>query len=130
MSKEMKVTSIEQLSSYAEGQVVKFPDFAEGQPFVALVKRPSLLALMKDGQIPNSLINTASTLFAKGGIDETKKDSMKDLFSLLEVVCEACFVTPSYKEIKAAGLTLTDEQLMFVFNYTQSGVKAVEPFRS
>lgn len=130
MENEINVTSLEDLNSYANGQVVKFPDFAEGQPFVAVVRRPSLLSLMKEGKIPNRLLSTANSLFARGGVDDTKEESMKDLFSLLEVVCKACLVSPSYDEVINSGLTLTDEQMMFIFNYTQKGVKAVEPFRS
>ena len=39
------------------------------------------------------------------------------------------FVEPSWSELKNAGIELTDEQYMFIFNYTQEGVKALEPFR-
>ena len=57
------ITSIAQLSEYAKGQVVRLPDFAPDQPFVARLKRPSMLVLAKSGKIPNSLLETASSLF-------------------------------------------------------------------
>ena len=43
----MNITSLADLQSYAAGTVVRFPDFAEGQPFVARVRRPSMLVLAK-----------------------------------------------------------------------------------
>ena len=54
---------------------------------------------------------------------------MTELLSLLEVICEDCFVEPKYSDIKKAGVRLTDEQLLAVFSYTQAGVKSLEKFR-
>jgi len=45
-------------------------------------------------------------------------------------VAKEAFAEPTYAEIEAAGLELTDAQLLAVFNYTQSGAKALEPFRT
>ena len=125
-----EATSIETLAEYARGQLVELPPFAEGQPFFAMLSRPSMLALAKVGKIPNQLLSTANELF----FDGTKKasldpNSMKNMFELIDVICDASFITPKYSEIKAAGLTLTDDQFMFVFNYTQQGVDALKPFR-
>ena len=125
-----EATSLQQLSDYAKGQLVELPPFAEGQPFYARMTRPSMLMLAKLGKIPNQLLNTANELF----FDGTKKaaldpNSLKNMFELIDVICEASFVSPKYHEIKEAGLTLTDDQFMFVFNYTQQGVAALKPFR-
>ena len=127
---EQNVTSIEQLLEYRKGQFVQLPEFAEGQPFFARLKRPSLLALVKSGKIPNQLILTANRLFNGKGMDDTKESSMPEVLEILDSICEATFVEPSYSEMKDAGIELTDEQFMAVFNYTQQGVKALEPFRT
>ena len=119
-------TSIQDLISYSQGQIVKLPDFSEGQPFYARLRRPSMLSLMSNGKIPNSLVITANRLFNGKGMDDRNENSMSEL---LEVICESAFVEPSYKELKEAGVHLTDQQYMAVFNYTQEGVKALEPFR-
>nr|DAJ19445.1 MAG TPA: hypothetical protein [Podoviridae sp. ctgHy19] len=124
-----EITSIEQLAQYSMGQVVQFPDFAEGQPFVARIKRPSMLVLAKTGQIPNALLTKANSLFVGKGINDKDTGAMKDLFKILDVICEACFVEPTYQQIKESGIELTDEQLMFIFNYTQKGVQALDSFR-
>lgn len=127
---EQNVTSIEQLLEYQRGQFVQLPEFAEGQPFFARLKRPSLLALVKSGKIPNQLVLTANKLFNGKGMDDTKETAMPEVLEILDVICEATFVEPSYRAMKEAGIELTDEQFMTVFNYTQQGVKALEPFRT
>ena len=127
---EQKITSIDQLKQYAQGQVIELPAFSEDQPFVARLKRPSMLALAKANKIPNSLLLTANNLFAGSGVDTKKPEALKDVFSVLDVICEACFVEPTYQDLREAGVELTDEQYMFLFNYTQRGVRALESFRS
>ena len=125
----MDITSLAQLTKYTEGQVVELPSFAEGQPFVARIRRPSMLALAKSGKIPNSLLKTANNLFVGSSKDTQKESYLKDVFDVLDVVCEACFLEPTYTELQEAGVELTDDQYMFIFNYTQTGVKALDSFR-
>lgn len=128
---EIKVTSIDQLKVMSGGEIVKLPPFIQGQEFYAKLRRPSLLKLVQSGRIPNSLLRTANMLFS-GEVDkELDRDDefMKDMFDLIEVLADAVFIEPSWSELKQAGIELTDEQYMFIFNYTQEGVKAVEPFR-
>ncbi len=127
---EQKVTSIQELQEYQKGQFVQLPDFAEGMPFYARLKRPSLLMLAKSGQIPNSLLLTANKLFNGKNMEEDNKNALKDTLDVLESICKATFIEPSYKAMKDAGIELTDEQMIAVFNYTQNGVKSLEPFRS
>lgn len=129
-TEQMTITTLADLEVYSKGQVVRLPDFAEGQPFVARIKRPSLLALIRSGKIPNTLLKTAGELFSQGMPDVEGDDSaMGNLFELLDRVAEACLVEPSYEDLKTANLELSDDQYMFIFNYTQRGVKALEPFR-
>lgn len=127
---EQKVTTIEEMLEYQKGQFVQLPDFAEGMPFFARLRRPSLLVLAKNGHIPNTLITTANRLFAGKGIDDQDTSAMADVWGVLDAMCEATFVEPSYEEIKAAGITLTDQQMLAVFNYAQEGTRALEPFRT
>ena len=128
---EIKITSIDELKVMASGEVVKLPSFGQGQDFYARLRRPSMLKLAQSGQIPNSLLQTANSLF-NGTVDQkldADPEFMKDMFDLIDVLAEAVFVEPSWQAIKDADIQLTDEQYMFIFNYTQQGVKAVEPFR-
>lgn len=126
----MNITSIADLQQYAGGIVVRFPDFAEGQPFVARVRRPSLLVLAKQGKIPNTLLSAAGDLFNNGGVGgKADDDTLGDMYDICKIVCEACLIQPSMQDIEAAGIEITDEQLMAIFNYSQVGVKALTNFR-
>lgn len=127
----MEITSVSDLQSYAAGVVVRFPDFAEGQPFVARVRRPSMLVLAKQGKIPNTLLTAAGELFAKGGngLDADNDKMLSDMYDIMHIICEAALVQPALKDIEGAGLILSDDQMMAIFNYSQAGVKALESFR-
>ena len=88
-----------------------------------------MMALAKSGKIPNSLLNTANSLFMGKGLDSNNEGALKEVLSIVDILCDAAFVEPTYSQLKEAGVELTDEQYMAVFNYTQQGVKALEPFR-
>lgn len=130
-AEDLQVTSLFQLETYAKGQLVQLPSFADGQPLVARLRRPSMLALVKSGKIPNALLVTANQLFKKGGegLDADDQEMLKNVFSVMDALCAASFVEPAYEDIKKSGVVLTDDQMMFVFNYSQSGVKALNTFR-
>ncbi len=127
----MGITSVSDLQTYAAGVVVRFPDFAEGQPFVARVRRPSMLVLAKSGKIPNTLLTTAGELFSKGGsgLDADNANMLGDMYDIMHIICESALIQPSMQEIETAGLQLSDDQMMAIFNYSQAGVKALESFR-
>lgn len=127
----MEITSVTDLQSYAAGVIVRFPDFSEGQPFVARVRRPSMLVLAKSGKIPNTLLTAAGELFSKGGagLDADNERMLGDMYDIMRIICEAALVQPTLKEIESAGVSLSDDQMMAIFNYTQAGVKALTSFR-
>lgn len=127
-----QVTSIKDLMAYAEGNITELPPFAEGQPFVARLKRVSMIGLMTKGRIPNSLKVKANELFVSGqnALDIDNSEMLGELGEILEVFAEETLAEPTLAEIKEAGLELTDEQLMFLFQYAQKGVKKMESFRS
>lgn len=127
----MHITTVADLQSYACGTVVRFPDFGDGQPFVARVRRPSMLVLAKQGKIPNSLLTAAGELFSKGGngLDADNENMLSDMYNILDIVATASLIQPSMEEIKSVGLELSDDQLMAIFNYSQAGIKALESFR-
>lgn len=124
------VTTIDQLKVMAGGEIVKMPPFIEGQDFYAKLRRPSMLKLVQSGKIPNSLLRTANMMFSGEVEGELDRDDefMKDMFDLIDVLADSVFVEPSWSDMKQAGIELTDEQYMFIFNYTQKGIQAVEPF--
>lgn len=129
---EFKPTAIQELKDMSAGKLVELPPYVEGQKFFAMLRRPSMMALVKAGKIPNKLLSTANNLFAGGvndAIDVDDGEAMSNLFEVMDVLCDACFVEPSYREMKENGIELTDQQLMAIFAYTQQGVTALDSFR-
>lgn len=124
-----EVTSLADLQVYAQGQVVELPGFFSEEPFVVRLRRPSLLALTKSGKIPNALLSAANELFT-GKQDKSDPVDLSEIMGVLEVICESALLEPTYKDIVDAGLTLTDEQYTAIFNFSQRGIKALEPFRT
>lgn len=127
-NKSLKVTPLEDIVRASQGTLVELPPFSEDAPFIAKLKRPSLLSLVREGKIPNQLLSTAGELFTSGKVDSEDDRSLDNLFGVLDTICEACFVEPTYTQLKEAGVQLTDNQLLFVFNYTQRGVEALKSF--
>lgn len=132
VKEELKVTSIEQLKHDASGELVELPKFKNNSEFVARLRRPSLLKLVRSGKIPNTLLTKTNELFIESGkgfdTDDTKL--LDELFEVLEIIAGETFVEPKYEEIVNAGIELTDEQLMFLFTYSQQGVQDLESFRT
>lgn len=122
-------TTLQDLARYAQGTVVRLPDFAEGQPFIARVRRPSMLELAKNGQIPNSLLGAANELFNGQNVDSDNDDMLANMFGVCETMARATLIQPTYDEVISSGLSLTDEQYIAIFNFSQSGQKALESFR-
>ena len=85
----------------------------------------------KNGKIPNELLVKTNELFMNDGtaVNASDDNMLKEIFSVIDTIAGEVFVQPTYKEIKEAGIQLTDEQMLFIFNYTQTGVKNLENFR-
>lgn len=131
INKQLKITPLSTLKDYANGEIVEFPPFAANMPFVARLKRPSMMVLMKAGKIPNSLLETANALFSDNASTKSQIDEKfyKEVLEIIETIAEASFIEPTWQEIKDNGIELTDEQYTFLFNYSQKGIQALEPFR-
>lgn len=132
MPNNQKVTSIEEMKKLSSGAIVTIPPFAEGGELSVRLRRPSMLSLVRAKKIPNSLLTSANKMFKSGpgSLNANDEAMMDDIFAIMDVICEAALVEPTYKEIRDAGIELTDDQLMFIFGYTQNGVKQLESFRT
>ena len=128
---DLPITNLNSLVAYAQGAKVRLPDFSEGQPLVAMLRRPSMLKLASAGKIPNNLMNYAGEMFEKGSqaIDSADENMLGKMYDLCYIMAEASLVSPTLKEIESAGLALTDEQLMAIFSYSQDGARALANFR-
>lgn len=128
--KVLRVTSMAEMASYKNGCIVELPPFGIDQPFVARLRRPSLLSLVEQGKIPNSLLGVAEKLFSNSAM--TPRDTqnvMKDMKEVIDLIVNESLIEPTYQEIKDAGIELCDDQLSAIFNYSQNGVQSLENFR-
>ena len=114
------------LDSIKTSQVVTLPGWC-GDTVEFELKRPSILALAASGAIANPLMKTARKLFYSG-VSPDGGDLAEEGRVLLEVA-KAALVKPSFDELEAAGIELTDEQLIAIFQFTQLGAKALDRFR-
>lgn len=127
----VKVTSIDELKVMSQGELVELPPFIAGQKFVARLRRPSMMGLIQKGKIPNNLLRAANSLFTNKVEEEADLDDafLKDVLGIIDILADASFIEPTWAEIKEAGIELTDDQYMAIFNYSQNGIRALEPFR-
>lgn len=133
---EMNVTTLQDLKKYAEGVKVQLPSFSESCPFVVVLKSPSVVRMAMSGRIPNQLMKVAVELFT-GETEEKhnktadeKLKEMSDVRDVMELVADAAMVSPTFKEVKEAGLELSDAQLLAIYNFTQTGIEDLRFFRS
>lgn len=128
-----KVTTIEELKQYADGEIVSIPGFTSDKPFVVKLRRPSLMRLAHEGVIPNNLLVKANELFfvdEENTRDFENKEMLKEMYGVLSVMAKESMVSPTFDEVLDAGLQLTDMQLMTIFNYTQVGINMLSPFHT
>ena len=123
----MAVTSIEKLKQLSRGQEVELQGWDE-EPFVCILKRPSLLGLVENGDIPNPLLHAAYILF-NGSNDPKDQINLKEANDLYRIIAKAAMVNPTYQDVIDAGLELTDMQLLEIYRFTQLGVKSLISFR-
>ena len=124
----MAVTSIEKLKKIAQGQEVELQGWDE-EPFVCVLKRPSLLGLVENGDIPNPLLHAAYILF-NGSNNPKDQVNLKEVNDLYRIIAKAAMVNPTYEQLEEIGLELTDMQLLEIYRFTQLGVKSLISFRT
>lgn len=131
LSRGAKVTTLEDLKKYgSKGVVVELPPFDDSMPLIVSIKRPSLMDMIVDGVIPNPLQAKAIELFEGKSRASESVDDVRILYDLMVLFAKSCLVQPTYEDIEEAGVTLTDEQLLAIYNYAQRGSRALEPFRA
>lgn len=124
--KELKITTLEEIRKRTEDQIQELPGFGDGEPFVAKLRRVSLLEMAQRGIIPNELMGAVSDLYTMG-VGAVK--SLPDVAKTCAFFAEQSLVEPSYTQLREAGITLTDTQLMAIYLYSVGGVAALKPFR-
>lgn len=124
MSADKEVSVI--MDKYNSLSRVQLPGWDEEHPFEVVLRRPSLLTMAAEGSIPNELIGAAQKLFSEGYDTALPLDQ---LGRLLRRIAAEAMVEPTLEQLEAEGCRLTDMQLAAIYNFSQAGVRALEPFR-
>jgi len=106
---------------------VELPGWQDDCPFEAVLRRPSLLTMAAEGSIPNELLGAAQKLFCEGYDTAMPLDR---LGRLLRCIAAEALAEPTLEQLEAEGCRLTDLQLAAIYNFSQAGVRALEPFRT
>lgn len=129
------ITSVEKFKASSIREV-EIPGGFDGEMFTIAIKPASMMSLIASGKIPNSLMDTAQSLFNSkqiDNIDDAEKlisenaidfESIKMMSQLMDAVCDAVMYNPKYEEVKEY---LTDEQKQAIFEYSQVGNNALIP---
>ena len=124
------VTSLQDLKRYAGGSEVELPGFLSEEPLIVKLRRPSLLHLAESGGIPNPLLATAAELFKNGTSNAMKNgEGLAEMGKIMHCIAKSALVEPTYEEFEDAGLNFTDTQLMYIYNYVQTGIDSLRIFR-
>lgn len=122
----MDFLSEEKLAAQAKGTEVELPGFVDRETISVRLRRPSLMLMAAEGKIPNSLLASVEDLFEHG---EKNKVSLKERGEIFRMVAMASLVAPSWEDLQNAGVSLTDLQLLTIYNYSQTGVDTLRRFR-
>lgn len=122
----MAFLSGEKLTELAQGTEIELPGFAAKETISVRIRRPSLMLLAAEGKIPNTLLASVEDLFEKG---DKNTVSFKERAEIFRIVAMASLVSPSWEELQNAGVNLTDLQLLYIYNFSQTGVDTLRRFR-
>ena len=122
----MAFLSGEKLTELAQGTEIELPGFAAKETISVRIRRPSLMLLAAEGKIPNTLLASVEDLFEKG---DKNTVSFKERAEVFRIVAMASLVSPSWEELQNAGVNLTDLQLLYIYNFSQTGVDTLRRFR-
>lgn len=122
------ITSIDQIKLMAAGKEEEIPGWNKDEKITVRVKRVSLLNLASKGQIPNSLLGAAQQLFTNSINGTGKGADLKDIAQVMKLVAMDTLVEPSMEDLNSINVDLTDEQIVTLFNYSQTGVIQLERF--
>ena len=127
-----EVTSIEELKAAAT-RVVEIVGFEPDEVLKFKIRRASLTDLLEQGALPNDLLNIVfevlkikSSKGAMNPLDDLDPEKFTEFCKLMDNVCKAVMVEPSYEEARDL---LIDAQKIQIYQYAQYGLRVLERFR-
>lgn len=137
-------TSIDDLKRIG-AQEQTLPPFADGTPFVAKLKKVSIIDVARTGRIPNPLIKSIMQTIENKSTEKSEQERQEENDNLeqellndenasksldfMMAVVETSLVSPTYKQIQDCGVSLTDEQIFAIFSYALGDMSVLSSFR-
>lgn len=109
-------------------QEIVLPGWDE-EPFVCKAKRPSVFNMAAMGLIPNPLMDAVQAMFS-GNRERVDAVPLDQQGKVAIQIARYALVEPTYAELEAAGIALTDEQLTNIYVFALGGARVLEPFRA
>lgn len=129
----MSVVSVEAFKAKAT-RIIEIDGFEPNEKFEIRIKPVSMLGMIAAGKLPNNLLSTIDSLFAKSGskvqngvvdTSDMSADDLKTVMSLIDAICKDCMIEPTFYDI---GEYMTDTQKSQVMTEAMGGVNALIPF--
>jgi hypothetical protein len=119
-TKELKVTTKEDLDKAKASALVELPAFMDGTPFVAKLRRPSFLRMAQLGQIPDDYQPVIEKLLQ--GDDSSPLEMKANVFAWY---AEKALEEPTYAEVEDV---IDSFQLATIWHWGAFGPAMMEPF--
>jgi len=123
----LQISRIEDILEDAGEKVVELPGWSSAKPFVAKLRRVSLLDKMREGKIPNHLVGAVMELYQTATVKSS--GNMKVLAETMLYIAGLALVEPTMQALTEAGIELTDLQVTKIYTFAMQGVDALRPFR-
>lgn len=125
---EGPITNLDEVLKDSGEQTVELAGWVRAKPFVARLRRVSLLGMIAAGKVPNHLMSAVLELYQKNRL-ESGSQNVKVLGETMMAIARACLVEPTLEQITEKGIELTDLQLTQIYSFATQGVDALRPFR-
>lgn len=124
------ITQMQDIVAQAAPEEVTLSGFKPNAEITVLMHVPSLYALIAENALPNPLLPVVNKLFSDGPQAQDVSGPDAEFARALRVIARETLVQPSLSELEAAGVQLTDRQLLEISMFATRGPAALAAFRA
>ena len=124
------ITQMQDIVAQAAPEEVTLSGFKPNTEITVLLRSPSLYALLAENALPNPLLPVVNKLFSDGPQAQDVAGPDAEFARALRVIARETLVQPKLSELEAAGVQLTDRQLLEISVYATRGPAALAAFRA
>ncbi|MGO3751213.1 MAG: hypothetical protein ACTJGH_00430 [Peptoniphilaceae bacterium] len=118
------------LKDIKDTTTIEIPDFDGIETVEVEVRRPKLMAMVENGEIPDPLMGAAYA--AINGYNKTKEDEniekeAKRTIDIMNLYCKVCLVNPTFEDFKEF---MTDDQKTAITSWAIAPAEKLRFFRN